>query len=246
MRTSNHTILVACLLLVTLGFNSVKAQTAEDLKSQAQWMTAWAAWMNATGHNNVQAQMVEAQAKLISAQATLVTAAANANKANTEALENLEKTRGLALDNNQKRAEVFYTKKALYDNHRKLNGIKSRPTKEDAIRYSQATAPQRLTKEEFDQIRGEIIWPALLQREEFSEERERLDALFVKRLDFNQNISQEVQHLTEQMSYELRSLVREVPSSEYIKSRKFIHNLAYEARFDSPLLEQVGKIAVAN
>lgn len=247
MRNSNHVPFTAILLWALLAF-SAKAQTAQELNSQAQWMTAWVAWMNATGHNNIQVQMVEAQAKLITAQATAITATAGANKTNAEALQALEQARSLALGNNQKRTEVFYTKKTLHDNYKNLTQT-PRPTQEDLLRYnqySQASAPRRLTKEEFNQLRGKISWPALLKREEFSEEREQLDALFTKRLDRNQDISQEVQDLTEKMEINLRSLVRDVPSWQYVEAKKFVRNLGHESQFDFQLASPVGKIAKAN
>lgn len=229
MRTLNHLTAVFFLLVVFLGFNVAKAQTTPARTTQEP-----------------AAQFIEAEAKLLSAQAAMVTALATANKTNAETLRTLEEARALALANELKKAETFYGKKTLYENHRKLNEVRPpRATKEALLRYSQMSAPQRLTKEQFDLIKGEIRWPSVLQKDEFEEHRSQIETLFVKRLDFSQDIQGQVQDITDRMSARLSSLAREVPSSEYIKARKFIRSLAYESQFDFLPGNQVGKIAVA-
>jgi len=250
MRTLASTP-VLFLLFVFLGFSPAKAQTAQELAAQTQWMNAWTCWMNTTRQNNTQAQLIEAEAKLITAQAAVITAAASANKTNAEALQALEQARTLALANELKKAETFYGKKALYGNHKDLYGAPSRPTKEDMLRYSRASAPQRLTEEQFDLIvrRGEIRWPSVLQKDEFEEHRSQIETLFVKRLDSeldsDQDIQGQVQDVTDRMYAGLRSLVREVPLSEYAEARKFIRSLAYESQFDFEVGNQIGKVAAA-
>ena len=237
MRTLNliTPALVAVLLVLAAMDSAARAQSmaamSQQVNSQAQWMNAWLSWTNAWVRGNAQAQMVEAQAKLIAARAGIVTAVANAKEANAKALQGLEQARSLALDNDLKKAETFYGKRALYENHRNLAKARPRPSEEDLLRYSRASTPQRLTPGQLDPIRGEIHWPPLLQRDQFAEHRERIDDLFVQRLDYGQDIHQEVQDLSKEIHTEMCSLVREVPSAEYIQARKFIRSLAYDSQF---------------
>jgi len=242
-------VFVAVLLNLTVLRSVSTCQalmTQEQLNNHTQWMNAWAGWTNAA-HNVARSsnhvQMAEAQAKLLTARATMITAIANANKANAEALQGLETARSLALDNRVKKAETFYGKRALHENYKSLPKARPRPTRDDLLRYSKTSAPKPLTPEEFDRIGGEMHWPSLLQRDDFSEHRSQIEKLFVARLDYNQDIHQQVEDLTDGMHARLCSMVREVPSGDYIKARKFIRSLVYESQFDFLCLDKIGNLA---
>lgn len=145
-----------------------------DFAAQAQWFNAVSAWMKTASDHNVQTRMIEAQgntqaklieahAKLLTAQAGMVTAVASANKTNAEALKHMEETRTLQLDNSEKRAEVFYAKRAMYERNRDATRLRqSVPTNEDIYRRSKASTPERLSEEQFNASRKEIHWPSLL------------------------------------------------------------------------------------
>lgn len=241
-------VFVAVLLNLTVlrSVSTCQAPMTQELNSHTQWMNAWAGWTNAAYNvagSSVHVQMTEAKAKLVTARATMISAIANANKANAEALQGLETARSLALDNRVKKAETFYGKRALYENHKSLAKARPRPTREDLLRYSKTSAPKRLTPDEFDQIGGEMHWPSLLQRDDFSEHRSQIEKLFVARLDYNQDIGQQVEDLTDGMHARLCSMVREVPSGDYIKARKFIRSLVHESQFDFQSPHKIGDVA---
>ena len=222
-----------------------EAQTREELSAQTQWMNAWSSWMGAMGQTNARAKMVEAYAKLTQANAAMVTAVAGANKTNAEALQALEQARSLAWDNNRKKAEVFYEKRALHDAyHQVARPRPSRPTEDDLNRYSQAALPKRLTEDQFDLLRGEIVWPSLLRREQFSQQCAQIRDLFVNRL-VNEDIHSPVQQITDEMQAELLSLLRqrEAPANEYIKAKRFVQSLAYESRFEFQAPDPRGNLA---
>jgi hypothetical protein len=215
----------------------------QNLLTEAQWMNGWASWMSSYANNvgkaNVQAQAVEAQAKLISAQASYITAQAGANKTNAEAIQALEQAKGLALDNSLKRAKTFYDKKALHQNYKALvQGSRTR-SPEDYLRISRASVPQRLNEEQFDSLRGMIAWPSLLRSKEFELERNQLNELFEKRLDYPQDVSQEVKLAVDRMEGRLLLMVKESDQTEYAKAKKFLRGLSYESRFQTG----VGRVA---
>ncbi|MFH1968351.1 MAG: hypothetical protein ABIJ84_03120 [bacterium] len=185
-----------------------------------------------------QAKMVEAQAKLISANAALITAIASANETNAKALQGIEQARSLSLDNSLKKAETFYGKKTLRENYMDLRKPRSRPSQEDLRRYSKAAAPDRLNIFEFNPVRAEIYWPPLLKEDQFSEYRLQIEGLFAQYLlDNNRegSIYQEVKELADKMQAELSPLIRDVPTSEYIRARKFLRSIAYESRFPNEI-----------
>lgn len=185
--------------------------------------------------------MADAQAKLMNARTAFITAVANANATNAKTLETMEQVKSLSMDNNLKRADTFYKKKALSDGYKGLN-IKKRPTQEDAIRYSKVSKPNRLAKFELQSVNNRISWPEALQREEFFDHRIRIQGLFaIRGLNLHSGISSETQKVIEDMHAELRSMIRQVSPNDYMASRKFIQSLAHEARFPNRIDGVVSK-----
>jgi len=236
--------LLVVVFFATLSFTSrTDAQTVEQLNAQANWQIALANLATAAGKNNVQVQMVEARAKYLAAQATMITASASANKTNAEALQALEQARSLELDNSLKKAETFYAKKTAHDNYKSLAKPRTRPTPEALLRYSQVSLPQPMKEEELDPVSGKITWPLLLQGEEFSKDRSQIEALFINHLDYN-NSSTEAKVLTKNMTTKLRSMIREVTGTDYVKAKNFIRSLDYEFQLDPQAPRQNGQVAI--
>jgi len=200
--------------------------------AKAQSPSPWGQYLKAyTATADAQAKLVDAQAKLISAQAVLVTAISNAGATNAKTLETLEQVRGLRMDNDLKRTKTFYDKRALYATYQGLNE-KKRPSQEDVIRYSKVFRPSRLAGSQLSMVKNENSWPAVLQREEFSEQRLQLKCLFAQRgATGSHDIALPVQKVAEEMRVSLRSMIRQVPPDQYLAGCKFIDSLAYESRF---------------
>jgi hypothetical protein len=197
-----------------LIFNHDKTRT----DAQAQALTTW----------------VDAQCKILSAKAAWITAVATANSTDAKTLQTLQQVRSLALDNNLKVANTFYEKRKLHEAYQGLNTHK-RPTREDVIRYSKVSAPQRPANFQLDPVRGKIQWPGVLLSEEFSDGRIRLDCLFAQRKAAasmaGNNVSHQMQTVAAQMREQLQSKVRRMTPAEYLAARRFLERLAYEARF---------------
>ncbi|MFA7682202.1 MAG: hypothetical protein WCX61_04190 [Candidatus Peribacteraceae bacterium] len=230
MRNCKHTLLVVVAIVILIFATEAKAQDVRQLTAQAQWMTAASSWMNIAGQNNAQAKIAEAEAKIIAAQAAMVTAKAGADKTHAEASQIREQIRSLSLDNDLKKATVYYGKRAMHATYNSLAQSKSQPTRDDLIRQSQQYAPKRLTKEQLDPDSGKINWPAILQQDRFLEHRVQLDSLFAKYHDSSLDIRGEVQSLSEEMRDELKLLVQEVSPAEYMEAQQFIRSLAYESQ----------------
>ena len=188
-----------------------------------------------------QAKLISAHAAYVTAQAAYIAAQAGANKTNAEALQTTEQAKGLALDNNLKKAEVFYNKKALYQNHKNLVRDPRKKDSEDYLRISKASLPQRLNEEHFDSLRGAIVWTSLLMREEFDTERDQLNELFEKRLDYPQDVSQDVKLAVKKMEGMLLLMVKESDQTDYAKAKRFLRSLAYESQFQTTVV--TGRLA---
>ena len=179
------------------------------------------------------AEIGRAAAAMVSAQAALVKAMSEAGLDRAKAIQTLEQTRTVALDNNLKAATNFYEKRKLYDAYHALQAVRERPTREDLIRYSKEASPERPGDSQLS--RGTIHWPDALQREEFLVQRLQLDVLFAKRTEANSgqgsDVCREVQSLAKRMRDDLKDMVQRMSPAEYLAARKFINALAYEAQF---------------
>jgi len=184
------------------------------------------------------AELGKAAAAMVNARAALVKAMSEAELNRAKAIQTLEQTRTVALDNHLKATTTFYEKRKLYDAYHSLQAVRERPTREDLIRFSKESAPERPDQNQIS--RGTIHWPDTLQREEFLIQRLQLDALFAKRVETNSGrgseVCREVQSLTKQMRNDLKDMVQRMTPAEYLAARKFIDALAYEAQFppDAP------------
>jgi len=179
------------------------------------------------------AEIKKAGAAWITAHAAVIKAMADANLTNAKALQTIEQTRTVALDNNLKAATTFYEKRKLNEAYRAMNA-EDRPTREDLARYAKATLPDRPTNYQLEPVRGTIQWPEVFQREQFLAGRVQLDFLFAHRSTTNGPSSeacQQAQKAVTAMRDELRAILREMSPAEYLAARKFLDSLAYEAQF---------------
>jgi len=108
-----------------------------------------------------------------------------------------------------------------------------RPTMEALVRYAQAGKPKRLSPSELDSVAGSVSWPTLLQTDRYAKSRTQLEKLFAKRAEqgvISYEDQAQIAAATKAMLAELKGQVREVPQMDYIAAKRFIENLAYEAR----------------
>ncbi|HUY31588.1 MAG TPA: hypothetical protein VMV69_02335 [Pirellulales bacterium] len=103
------------------------------------------------------------------------------------------------------------------------------------IDLNESRLPRRLTAEQWQPTIGLILWPAPLRGEEHATDRARFEQRFAERTPEDSGIGGagygEVRRLTRRMRDQLARRVRELSVEELTVARKFIENLAYEARF---------------
>ena len=71
----------------------------------------------------------------------------------------------------------------------------------------------------------------------FVTERDRLESIFAQRAAYGDEAwesSSEIPALAREMRYELKSMVRSLPSSDYVAAKNFLNKLEYESRFTPP------------
>jgi hypothetical protein len=202
---------------------------ARVAEARAKVLTAQAALATAVSSAQTDAytKVFEARAKLISAQAALIAAIADANKANAEARLAFEQARGLSLDNHLKEVEAFYKKRRLNAEYCELYKSRSRLATETLLSADENTSQRAKSPEQlFNPQTGEIRWPLLLRREQFAKHRAQFEELLLKTPREEAEVAERLRQITKEMYASLRSLIREVPSGEYVRAKVFIRELS--------------------
>ena len=225
MRSFKKTVVLATIVTLRIAGGGSRAVGAAYSREQTSGVESYL---------QGQAAIAKSAAAWVTAQAAVIKAQAEANATNAQAMETYQKARSLTLDNDLKAAKTFYEKRQMRETYGAMSAP-TRATREDLIRYSKASTPERPTSYQLEPVRGKIYWPTVLQGESFLEERVQLESLFAKRKTLEGGVSSpvfgEVQGVAEEMRTELRSKMREISPVEYLAARKFIDALAFEARF---------------
>ena len=109
-----------------------------------------------------------------------------------------------------------------------------------AIKYEIAAdrarrqAPGRPDTRNVNPVSGDIHWPASLRGPRFAVSRYRLETIFAQRARYDEeawDASLEIPQITRSMREDLKSMIRDLPSSEYVAAKTFLNKLEYESRF---------------
>jgi hypothetical protein len=101
------------------------------------------------------------------------------------------------------------------------------------VRIAHSGAPKPLSSSQLDPVSGQIAWPELLQDKRFDKNRATFDQVFEVRAQYGALPSEESRRLqaaSENMQAQLKGMIQEVNSMEYMQAKRFIQSLAYEAR----------------
>lgn len=141
------------------------------------------------------------------------------------------------LENQKLREATYFDMRRMNASYRAENrGPVATP--EQLAAFSKSRLPDRLTKEQLDQERGQIKWPQVLLRDEFAAERAALEYLFAERATrpYNTGIGtqnyRDVRRVTDDMHDILRNLLGAITPDEFIAGNRFINSVSYEARFE--------------
>jgi hypothetical protein len=94
--------------------------------------------------------------------------------------------------------------------------------------------PARLASCPIRPISRRVVWPQLLCRECFDQQRAEIDRLASERTVDNSGVGsrncEEIQQAVEQMKALLKAQIKSVRPEEYLNAKKFLENVASEAR----------------
>jgi hypothetical protein len=153
------------------------------------------------------------------------------NKLSSEAAKNLAEAQRAAMENAICYVETYFRLQQINHDLRFPPG--ARMSTAEMIRLNKAMGPRPLSPGEFDRASGQIYWPELLQNAYFEPQRTELQNLFTRLATsggFGMGGYAEVRRAVDVMMDALRDQVKLVPTVQYVDSRRFLEDLAYEAK----------------
>jgi hypothetical protein len=149
-----------------------------------------------------------------------------------------QQTRWLSRENDLAQTEALLIQKKLWSDAR----IEERKEREARVAEGKISQAQRrstlhreayrLSPSELDLATGQIIWPVLLQAEEFRFERQQVEDLFREHVSYGTPLrekSREISRLVDKLVRSLRSEIAAVPRGDYMTAQKFLRGLKVEA-----------------
>jgi hypothetical protein len=162
----------------------------------------------------------------------------------SEAALNLTEVQRRGVENWKKTLETRYEMQQLH--HQVLAAERGKPlTEADFHRMSQLGKPRRLTPSELETVTGQIDWPLVLQSEMFATYRDWLDQLFADRAyhgTFGLEQYLQAERSTHDMQELLRFHITDFEPMDYMKARRFLESLSFEAKFPTTATEPVSTV----
>lgn len=154
------------------------------------------------------------------------------NEATSRSYINYEQARKGYIENRKQWQQAYFDMRQSNEARRvrKLEGAKHSP---EALAYAaRSSAPRALSSESLDPITGRLLWPEILQRDEFAIQREQIEQQFEIRASTSgaETNLPAIEQSVGRMIEILRSEIEDLPVDQYMESRKFLDSLAYSAR----------------
>ena len=153
-----------------------------------------------------------------------------ANLKNSEAAINWTEAQRREMENRDQWTDTYFQMRQKNRDYRAAERG-PRPSRESFVRMAAAGRPQKLSPSELDSVTGEVNWPRALTQSKFDDSRKELENLFAKRAAYGQsnwNDYTRIGEIIKKMEDDLKAIIRDMPSSDYITAKRFLESLAYE------------------
>ncbi len=108
----------------------------------------------------------------------VISAQGQRNLSNSQAAINLEQARSADIDNQVKSVNAYWEKRDIYNQRQQENFAEIQRQRQF---YLDRHGLQSLTPEEFDRASGTVIWPRVLEQQQYDQYRTTLDKLLKQR-----------------------------------------------------------------
>jgi len=143
-----------------------------------------------------------------------------------------EQARASYQENKLRWHEISLQREQMGEQRRAEYAASQRAARERRQASNTQKPPELLSEGQYDRTAGTVHWPELLATDAFKDQRSKLEeALKVKaHTGENFQVNQQIVNLTQDMQTLLKGRIRDVPPSTYLEARKFLDQLAREAR----------------
>jgi hypothetical protein len=161
--------------------------------------------------------------------ASVISAKGDYNLSTSAATVNLTQAQKQYIENRQTATQTYFDMQEINRSAR-VAKKSQQLSQEQLVRIAAEAAPKKLGSNEIDFVSGQIHWPALLQKEEFANERAALEKLSLKRAQYGSLGASDrdaAGQLVSTMSVKLKELVKTASAQQYVASKNFLKSLMY-------------------
>jgi hypothetical protein len=161
--------------------------------------------------------------------ANVISAKGNYNLSTSAAAINMTQAQKNEIQNQQLKTDTYFQMRATNRAAQKAEAGPP-PTMEEIARIAREGAPRPVSYEQVNPMTGKITWPAALQEDVFTSQREDLDQIVAKQIkDGGLSMSDQMaaRKSIETMFSELKSMITKIPPQDYAMSRSFLSSLIY-------------------
>lgn len=220
-------------LLMTVGGGFLGLMIAAQALSQGQYTPVAPAASGGGTYNNFGTYQSSTAAEgAARGMADVIRARGDANLSNSAAAVNFSEARKNEINNSMLYTNTYFEmRKVNRDARAAERGPKS--SREELERMAHSGLPARLNTSQLDPVTGNIQWPRLLNIDDFAQQRTQLQETFNYRAangTITASQSVEVATVTQALLEQLKTMIRQVPTADYMAARNFLQSLAYESR----------------
>ena len=164
---------------------------------------------------------------------SLVRAEGQAEEMRSAAAINYQQAQGAYIDNQQKWVAAYQQARKESRERLEEEAQRDNEKREKYLANRQSGYPPRLTPSQLDPATGHIAWPTVLKAPRFAEGRRKIEELILLRTftSTSEDLYAQLHAAARDMQADLKSIIRDVPASEYLDGRKFLDSMAYEGRY---------------
>jgi len=160
------------------------------------------------------------------------------------ALINYEIARSMFLDNKVKAVQTYFEMRRQNREAREYE-TGPRPTQQDAERFAEDRAPDRLAAYQYDHAFKKVYWPTLFFAPAYDTDRTAIEKLMRDRGPENSGLGSEnhrqIHSHVESMKELLATQVEVTPPAAYTLAKKFLTGLEYEAQQQARATDVAGE-----
>lgn len=153
------------------------------------------------------------------------------NELTTRAYINYEEARSKYIANRRQWTDAYFAMREQNRVYRAEKLARARHSPE-AIEAASHTAPEPLSAESYDPVSGTLLWPDILQTDEYAGPRGRIDQLLQVHSQTSGvgTDSLALSESAQEMIEILKSNIHDLPTHAYIDARRFLDRLLYTVR----------------